>query len=247
MNTPLVSQTISNQPVRCVIKRATVEPSPATSSGPKTRSEHIVGSARFWEKKPLWRPWWKQKTSDRQYDRVTNTLSAKNAQGKEWKQKKERYAHAYELARRHDRDTEWPPYTSADGKELAELLPFWSEPDNSQVARSRELPIQEDGSLWDDENWGPLNVDWHFSVSASKAIEEFKKLFLAEQKRRKLPPEARLGNKRRSLSWRWVELLDEAHFLKSPRHNPDDRSKLSQARKAAKRFHAMLMAVIEDN
>lgn len=235
-----VSQTIRNQP-------ATVEPPHITPSGPKTGSEHKGGLVRSREKNPLWRPWWKQETSDVQYDRDTNTLLAKNAQGREWKQKKERYAHAYELARRHDRSNEWPPYTSPAGKELAELLPFWSEPDNSQVTRSRELPIQKDFRLWDDENWGPLDVDWHFSVSASKATEEFKKLFLAEKRRRKLPLEERSGNKRRSLSWRWVELLDEAHLLESPRHNPDDRSKLSQARKEAKRFHAMLMAAIEDN
>lgn len=162
MNTPLVSQTISNQP-------ATVEPPHITPSGPKTGSEHKGGLVRSREKKPLWRPWWKQETSDLQYDRDTNTLRAKNAQGKKWKEKDERYAHAYELARRHDRSNELPAYSSSAGKNLTGIFPFWSEPDDSRATRSRELPIQEDLSIWDDENWGSLEPVMNFG--REKAVQ----------------------------------------------------------------------------
>jgi hypothetical protein len=184
--------------------------------------------------------WWLEETTDMRYDELSHTLIAKTPKGKLWKRKVEPTARDYELARRHDRALNLPPFP------MAGCFPFLLEdittPDNLKIYRNQDFPIGEDIEVWDDHNYGPMPVDWNYAGSVDRAIEEFRRMFLEEKIARGITRKGLSGIRNRPLSWRWPELMDEALFIKTPRFKPNERSQLSKARKSAKMFHSRLMA-----
>ena len=197
---------------------------------------------------PDWKWWWRENTQDLTYDASTDTVRAKTTEGRRWKNTVEPFAHIYELARRHDRESGFPPYTTADGKGNVRTLRFHlSGVDASRVVRPRGGLVLEGLELEDDCYWGALDYDWNFAVSVKEATEEFRRLFRAEKARRGPPREAfgHYGVRSRPPSWRWVELLDEKAFIPKPRHDPNDRSKLRQGCIWAERSLKLIIQVFD--
>jgi hypothetical protein len=185
--------------------------------------------------------WWRRiKTRHLVFDDRKHTLKAKSRRGKLWKEVIEPLAHAYELARRGARDANLPAYPKA--RRLARLLKDFSRPESFRIYRKRDVPLESDLSFWDDDNWGPLGVDWHYTASIEAAVVAFKQLFLAERKKRGIHrvPRGQEGRRNRSVSWRGIELLD-IKYSKDKTHFPaSERALVSKARAAAEKFYNIL-------
>jgi len=201
-----------------------------------------------WEPGPDWKWWWREETEDLQYDTVTDTITGRTPKGQCWKNTIERFAHLYELARRHDRESGFPPYMTEGGNDNVEMLRFHlSHIDTSQVVRPRCAPVIG-GLELDDRYWGTLDYEWNFAVSLDAATKEFGRLFRAEKERRGPSKKAfgHFGVKSRRPSWRWLEVMDEVDLSNDiPRHNANDRSKLAQALAKATIYHKILVSIIE--
>jgi hypothetical protein len=190
--------------------------------------------------------WWRKLKRNVVFDGTTRTVRAKTRRGQIWKKAIEPMAYAYELARRHDRSAKLPPYPKS--KWIARLLKDFTKPDNSRAYRLHDLPIESDFSLWDDHNWGPLPVDWHYTASLESAVAAFKVLYVAEQKRRGIArnPRSQQGQRNRSVSWRGIELMDVAHFKGTPRFPASERTIVSRARLVSRKFFHYLVGQLTE-
>ncbi len=200
-----------------------------------------------------WFWWWRMGTENVEYDGETHTMrKRKEPQDKtkaaEWKDRIESCAWRYELARRQTRNDNLPPFPNAeewlwDGMtDLASI---------TKVYRYNDIPFDEDFDIWDDErNWSRvLNVQWNLSKSNKELVRAF--IQLVEQERQECPkkrPKTKgpIGKRNRHRSWRWAELLDIAHAIRTPRLNDNERSILSQARRAAEGCHIWLSAYLSE-
>jgi hypothetical protein len=195
----------------------------------------------------LQRRWWWRviDTKDRRYDPTTHTIAAKTPLGRKWKQEVELAAWRYELAIRHARKDRFQPFPKAD-KRLRLLLQ--DVPPTSQAVSFCDLPKSQNFAFWDDQNWvalprGYWNVRASEDAVAHALLEMFRQVRKARRIRRSRGP---AGKRNRPVSWRWPELLDIAHFLRTPALNPSERKKLSEARKAAEKFHFRLVETLKD-
>lgn len=188
--------------------------------------------------------WWRQESEDCSFDRKTSTIIAKTLKGRLWTLNTEPGAWRYELARRHKDAVNQGllPYPKMD-KSVSTLLQFFT----TAVCQSGDIPLSQNMDVWDEECWSDaLNLRWNLRASDDELVEYFLELIKKQRKEHKFSRSKARWRRTRALSWRWPEVLDISFHCVHPALDENDRSKLSQARKEAKRWFDCLCSALHD-
>src|SRR5262249_55812890 len=106
-------------------------------------------------KKCRW--WWRERNKEWTFDPVRFTTKLKpTSENYKWKERYEQIVWWYELARRHARDDQWPPYPELTDKTryiLSWLEDFSAIRPHRKVLRVDEIPVGEDFSISRKDSW----------------------------------------------------------------------------------------------
>ncbi len=179
--------------------------------------------------------WWRKETKDRCFDEQTFTTKMKEDHKDDaWKRDVERHALAYELARRHKRAADLPPFPKADPiiqNAIGEICQTSTEilvpaligeglnPEALELEALMEYPHPAWGLFW-------LNLAAPINAIVKKV----------EAQKRRSRAKTKDVLRGRDPSWRWPELMDLRFYGLLPVLGENDRHKLSCARRLAEKY-----------
>jgi hypothetical protein len=187
--------------------------------------------------------WWREKGQNWTFDgRNFTTKEKRDSANQTWKDQEELVAWYYELARRHIRSDESPPFPQAKDSLAVTLLDDFNRiKPRLQVLRINLMDAANDPTITRKRSWSDF-LQCDLEAPDNQIFDSLRDYLKSERAKRKLKMRRGAEGKRhRPVSWRWPELMDIATLVENPRLNDADRSKLSKARKLSKTLHEYLV------
>ena len=168
--------------------------------------------------------WWRKETANSVFDELTHTTRLKpGAELKAWRQD-EIVAFRYELAKRDDREANYPPLIRAAW--LAEWLRDIDPLDRQQAFRVNMPDIVEKSNRFK----AFPDIEWNLAAKDKVLSDAFLRHINAARPKHGIKPMKGPKNRRNAPApWRWVELIDIADLIPQ---RPLTKSEVDTLRKA---------------
>jgi hypothetical protein len=150
----------------------------------------------------------------------------------------------YELARRACRKRRLVSYTALNTVQLWIIAPFLGETSIPQIATRYAGNEQQES----EKGWTQIHakLQWNLNLSERILVNAFVDFIRQNRDTQGIPAPLPVRRKRRrSFSWRWLELMDMVYFKVRPLKS-NERGSLSVAKKAAKQRLALFDKAIDE-
>ncbi|MHC1764574.1 MAG: hypothetical protein AB9869_09730 [Verrucomicrobiia bacterium] len=116
----------------------------------------------------------------------------------------------YELLRRHEAFTDWPPFNELDPDGAQHAWKGYFGDYSAEPETARIYLDETDGFSHDHHGWAQFpDVEWNLRAADNALSEQFIKFIHEERKAQKIVAAKGLtGRRNRPVSWLWPELLD---------------------------------------